>query len=229
MGPSDSTCWILIEGAAAGSRQDRESFARRYQPVIRAYLGARWRGAPHAAQIDDAVQEVFLECFRKGGVLERADPHRPGGFRAFLYAVARNVALRCETRAARRKERPPPSGVDLAGVESREEALSRVFDRAWARSLLREAFVFLERSAETGGELERRRVDLLRLHYEENLTIRAISARWNVDEKTLYREFARAKEEYRSALARVLSFHRPGAEADIERQCAELAAMMGAH
>ncbi|MBK8268830.1 MAG: hypothetical protein IPK83_11220 [Planctomycetes bacterium] len=40
---------------------------------------ARTRG-----DLDDAVQDVFLECFRPDGALDRLDVHRPGGFRAFL-------------------------------------------------------------------------------------------------------------------------------------------------
>ncbi len=40
-----STCWTVIQGAAAGRGDDRDQFARRYAPVVRAYLGARWRDA----------------------------------------------------------------------------------------------------------------------------------------------------------------------------------------
>ena len=43
MDPAGSTCWTVIQGAAAGSAADRQDFARRYTPVIRAYLAARWR------------------------------------------------------------------------------------------------------------------------------------------------------------------------------------------
>src|SRR5947207_730725 len=37
-----STCWTLIEGAAAGDADDRARFAELYMPVIRTYLEARW-------------------------------------------------------------------------------------------------------------------------------------------------------------------------------------------
>jgi hypothetical protein len=39
----ESTSWTMSEGAAAGSLAEREQFARRYAPVIAAYLAARWR------------------------------------------------------------------------------------------------------------------------------------------------------------------------------------------
>ena len=36
-------------------------------PVVRRYLGHRWRGERWADAIDDAVQEIFVELFREGG------------------------------------------------------------------------------------------------------------------------------------------------------------------
>src|SRR5690349_11127268 len=101
MDRADSTCWTVIQGAAAGSATDRDDFVRRYSPVIRAYLTARWQNSTYRQEIEDGVQEVFLESFRHGGILERANPVPPGGFRPFLYGVARNVALRMEARLAR--------------------------------------------------------------------------------------------------------------------------------
>jgi RNA polymerase sigma-70 factor (ECF subfamily) len=217
---------VLIEGAAAGNREDREEFARRYEPAVRAYLGARWNGTDHASDIDDAVQEVFLECFRTGGVLERADPDRPGGFRAFLYAVARNVALRLESRRARQMARQAGPGLDPDQIASRERTLSNVFDHAWARSRLREAFALLAENAHAEGESAERRVELLRMHFEQDLALREIARRWDVDEKALYREFDRAKREYRAALEAVVALCHSGTPGEIERECAELVGLV---
>jgi hypothetical protein len=66
----DSTCWTVIRAAAAGSPADREELARRYLDVVRAYLATRWRRSPVLGELGDAVQEVFVECFRRGGALE---------------------------------------------------------------------------------------------------------------------------------------------------------------
>jgi len=96
MSNSESTCWTVIQAAAAGNAEERGRFARHYERAIRAYLGARWRGSRLLPQVDDAVQEVFVECFKCGGVLDRADQKRSGGFRPFLYGVVRNVARRLE-------------------------------------------------------------------------------------------------------------------------------------
>ena len=43
---ADSTRWTVVRDAARGCAASRAEFARRYEPVIRAYLGARWRGTP---------------------------------------------------------------------------------------------------------------------------------------------------------------------------------------
>src|SRR5438270_804413 len=127
MGGSNSTCWTVIQAAAAGQSGPREEFARHYEPVVRAYLTARWPS--RGEDVDDAVQDVFLECFREGGALARVDPDRPGGFRAFLYGVARNVARRTETARARRLQREQTGELEQEPMED-EPSLSALFDRA---------------------------------------------------------------------------------------------------
>ena len=128
----DATCWTLVRDAAGGQPAARERFARVYLPVVRAYLAARWRGVAHPPDADDAAQDVFVECFRGGGVLDKIDAGRPGGFRAFLLGVARNVARRHEDR--RRPPDPLPAG--LVGDDT---GPAEAFDKAWARALLRQA------------------------------------------------------------------------------------------
>jgi RNA polymerase sigma-70 factor (ECF subfamily) len=226
MSPPATTCWTIIRGAAAGGAEDRDRFARRYAPVVRAYLAARWRSGVLLAEIDDGVQEVFVECFRAGGVLENADADRAGGFRPFFYGMVRNVALRIETRRARAREQQSPSGVDLEAVATSEEGLSRVFDRAWAKAILREAGEAQAERAQQAGEAATRRLELLRLRFHEGLPIREIARRWNADAAALHHEYARAREEFRAALVEVVAFHRPGSPAEVERECSELLALL---
>ena len=226
MGPADSnsTSWRMLDDAASGSREARARFADRYQPLVRAYLAARWKQSPRIADLDDAVQDVFVECLRAGGGLERVQAGRPGGFRAFLYGLVRNVALRFEQKRARGDA---PSIEDPDALAASEESLSRVFDRAWARSIMREAATRqAERAAEAGPEA-RRRVELLRLRFQEDLPIREIARRWDDDPTLLHREYAKARGEFRSALLHVLAEHHPGGEAELERECSELLALLG--
>jgi len=220
---SDATCWTVIQKAAAGDCDARESFARRYEPAVRAYLIARWRGLPFGDDVDDAVQEVFLDCFRTGGALARVDPERPGGFRAFLYGVVRNVALRSEANRGRNHPQASPSELDA--VEGREENLSDAFDRAWALSVMREAGSRQEERARDASDGARRRVELLRLRFEEEMPIREIARLWRADPADLHHEYATAREEFRAALLEVVAFHHPQAQEDVEREAAQLLAL----
>jgi RNA polymerase sigma-70 factor (ECF subfamily) len=214
----------VVRAAAAGDGAARDLFARRYAPVVRAYLAARWRRSPLLTQLDDAVQEAFLACLKPGGALDRLDPDRPGGFRPFLYGVVRHVALLFETRKAR--ERPPADVPDLDRLPADDPGLSHLFDRAWARALMREAAELQARRASERGEAALRRVELLRLRFHEGLPVRDIAARWGAGAAKLHHEYARAREEFREALRAVVAFHQPGTAAEIDRACAELLAAL---
>ncbi|MBN2490914.1 MAG: sigma-70 family RNA polymerase sigma factor [Planctomycetes bacterium] len=226
MSGTDSTCWTMIEAAATGAAGAREQFARSYAPVVRAYLAARWAGSPCLPDLDDAVQEVFVECLKSGGVLDRADPARAGGFRAFLYGAIRNVARRAEEGQAAGREGPFPSRCDPEQIPARERSLSSIFDRAWARAVTREAAARLaERAAERGGEAERR-AELLRLRYQEGLEIAEIARRWQAEPDSLHPKFTRARREFRRELLEVLRFHHPESPARIRQEYAELLALL---
>lgn len=213
----------MIGGAAAGDPADRAEFVRRYDPVVRSYLQARWGFSAHQQDLGDAVQEVFVDCFRSGGALERVEPDGHGGFRGFLYGVTRNIALRIETTKVRRPERQAPSGLDFEAIEQRERTLSRSFDRAWAQSVMREALAELQRNAEASGERAVQRCKLLRLRFQDGRPINAIAAEWEVEASLLYREFAKAKDEFREALVAVVSAQAPGAtRQEVEYECAQL-------
>jgi RNA polymerase sigma-70 factor (ECF subfamily) len=212
----------VIRGAALGSAADRETFARHYLPIVRAYLAARWRGSGWLRDIDDTVQNVFVECFRHGGALARIEPGR--GFRPFLYGIVRNVARRVET------DRPREVHADLADLDrlpDDDESQSRAFDRAWARGLLREAAALQEQHARQAGSEALRRVELLRLRFHDGLPIREVAGRWNVEPAVLHREYARARQEFRAALVEVIAFHHPGPSDEIEHECVGLLALLG--
>lgn len=222
----DTTCWFLVRDAASGQETARNEFASYYGPVVRAYLGRRWRSTGYLQYLDDAVQELFVEFFRDGGVLAKVDGERPGGFRALLYGVSRNIALRFETRYARRRHQTE-SRVELDGVERDEATLSRVFDRLWLRSLLRQAAAHQEARAQTFGPDAERRVELLQMLFRKEMSFREIADLWQVEVKSLYREAARAREEFKDALYEVVSFHNPGDPGEIERECKQLLALVG--
>ena len=80
-------------------------------------------------EVDEGTQEVFVECFKSGGVLDRVSKDRPKELRAFLYGVVRNVARLIERRWTTSREISPPTHVDLDDLERSEATLSQVFDR----------------------------------------------------------------------------------------------------
>jgi DNA-directed RNA polymerase specialized sigma24 family protein len=218
---SDSTRWTIIRGAAAGKPLDRAEFARRYAAIIRAYLGARWRQSPLLGELDDATQEAFLACFAADGPLAKADPDRPGGFRAYLYGIVRNVARGFERKWAQRRERPTGGSVDLEAFEGDDAPLSQVFDRAWAASLLRQAAARQARNAE-GDERAKRRVELLRLRFRQDLPIRDIARLWGEPAARVHEEYRTARGEFLAALQEVVAEHQSGTPAEIEAECARL-------
>lgn len=215
MSTPETTCWTVIRAAAAGSRDDRDELARRYLGVVRAYLVDRWRGSALRDELDDAVQDVFVECFRQGGALEAAGGGRVPSFRAFLYGVVRNVARRFEGRPVRTAGAPME-------VEAGEESLSRLFEKAWARSIMAEAARLQRRRADGGGDDAVRRIELLRLRFEDNLPIRTIAERWGVDAAGLHHAYALARKEFKEALLEVVAFHHPGTAAEVNREAASL-------
>jgi RNA polymerase sigma-70 factor (ECF subfamily) len=216
---TDPTCWTLIREAAAGDRTARERFARVYRPVVAAYLGARWQ---RNGSVDDATQDVFVECFRGGGLLAKADPDR-GEFRGFLLAAVRNVARRQEDRPHRGRLQPIP--VDLPADDT---GPAEAFDRAWARALLREAARVQDETAKQSGSAAVRRVHLLRLRFHERMPIRDIATHWGEDAAKLHHEYATAREEFHAALRTVVAFHYPGrSPGDVNRACERLLQLLG--
>src|SRR5262249_20570614 len=149
------------------------------------------------------------------------------GFRAFLYGVVRNVALRLETARARDQKHRPADGVELENVAGDETSLSLVFDRAWAKAILREAAARQTATAGQAREAAQKRVELLRLRFQEGLPIRDIAQRWQVDAAVLHHEYAKARQEFKAALLEVVAFHHPGPPAAAEQECANLLALLG--
>lgn len=202
---------------------DKESFAQRYGPVLRAYLAARWRLPTDHERVEDATQEIFLQCFKKGGALERAEPGKGGGFRAFIYGVARNIATMAERSYHRRRDSGALSkdAVEWAELEADEPSLSQVFDKAWAVMVTREARDLMARRAK--DDSARRRLAALELRYQEHKPPREIADHIGQDVTQVYELLRRARQEYRVALLEIMAAYHPHAgEQELEERCVEL-------
>lgn len=211
--------WSLVARAAAGDRAARSLFCRSYLAVVGEFLEARWRGTRLASEVDDAVQEVFVECLREDGALAVADARR-GDLRGFLHGVSRNVAARFEERGRRRQA----DGATLAleEIQAREASLSVLFDRAWARSVLQLAGERQRALAAAGDGGMRERVELLELRFGQGLAIRDIAAARGVDAEAVHRAYARAREEFRACLRAVVAEQAVRSEGDLEREVERL-------
>ena len=213
----ESTSWDVIEGAASGDQADREEFVRCYEPAVREHLELRWHGSPLIAELEDALDEVFLECFRTGGALELVEAARRGGFRAFFFGVIRNVARRHEQALTRRRELPPPTGFTVDAQRASDTSLSRALDRAWAKAVLKRADARYRQEEQARGSGGERRAELLRLRFEEGLSIRAIAEQWNEDAAKLHQDYRRARRQFRRYLEEELSLHGQQSEDDAAR------------
>jgi RNA polymerase sigma-70 factor (ECF subfamily) len=125
------------------------------------------------------------------------------------------VARRFESRRA-------PAAALPSDLVSSEESQSRLFDRTWARSLMVEAAGLQRRRAQERGGESVRRVELLRLRFEENLPIRAIAERWATDPARLHHAYAQARQEFKAALMEVVAFHHPGTPVEVEEEATGL-------
>jgi DNA-directed RNA polymerase specialized sigma24 family protein len=183
--------------------------------VIRGFLEARWRRRVLDLETDDAVQEVFLECLKPGGVLDRADPAR-GDFRGLLFGVTRNVAQRYEERALERGQvRPDDDWLrDTAADQAGQETL---FDRNWARALLRLSRRRHRALALADGEAGKRRIEILERRFGDDQAIRDIAASWGVPAQEVHRAYRKARGEFYGCLRQVVAHHAaPGTDVDSE-------------
>jgi RNA polymerase sigma-70 factor (ECF subfamily) len=217
-----ATCWDIVRRAADGDAEARSSFGRAYLPLVRSMLASRWSGTALESDVDDAAQDVFVECFRTSGPLSRAAAER-GDFRGFLFAIVRNVALRVEERARERV----PNAVGLDEVRSRDEQLSQFFDREWAQMVMREAGGLMQARATASGAGARMRVELLRLRFAEDLPIRDIAAQWEMDADAVHRSYAKARDEFKSCLREVVSRLAVRGDDAIEAECRHLIGLLG--
>lgn len=224
--PAD-TCWTVLRAAASGDTAARSTFARSYAGPIRAYLQRRWQGQTLLLEIEDATQEAFVESLKPGGALDSAAPHR-GDFRSLLYGVVRNVARRFEERAAKANERRSGQSVFLDDLPHQAEALSQVFDRAWARSLLCEAVLHHQQESEQGGTDARRRFRVMRMRHDEGLAIREIARTLGVpDVATIHNDYRQARRVFAAHLRLVVGRHTGTEGSAVDRECRRLTELLG--
>lgn len=163
-----------------------------------------------------------MECLKEEGPLRRAERDR-GDFRGYLYGVVRNVARRFEEKQRRQPPKQDGGTGVLAELPNDEESLSRLFDRSWARGMMKQAAERQRELASGKGDEARQRIRLLQERFHTGLAIREIASNWNKDAAYLHRQYAKARTEFRDSLMDVLAFHHPRANKDeLDRECQQL-------
>lgn len=213
----DLTSWSLIHRAAVGKGASRERFARRYSGVIQGYFAARWRLPIAHEHVQDASQDVFVDCFKPGGALTHADAKK-GQFRRFLYGVCKHIAISIERRLVRRTEH----AVSHADRVDSDPSLSQSFDRAWARAIVKDAAA-LARERARGHETRTMGLLVMELRVAHDLPPREIAVRLGRGVHEIYELLRRAKLDLRAAFLEILAEHNPGAsEGALKRRCLEI-------
>lgn len=219
--PQD-TCWTVVRAATNGDRTARSTFGKFYQGTIRGFFRTRWHTGVLRTDIDDAVQEVFVECLKPGGVLDRADPER-GDFRGLLFGVSRNVARRFEERARGRLQ--PEDSSWLRKLASDEAGQETHFDRDWARTLIQQGRRRQRELAMADGESGRQRLELLQRRFQNDEAIRDIATRWGLPAPRVHQIYRNAREEFYRCLREVVGRHAPHG-ADLDAECRRLLALL---
>ncbi|MFT4513484.1 MAG: DNA-directed RNA polymerase specialized sigma24 family protein [Planctomycetota bacterium] len=222
----NETCWTVLRAAAGGDRGARSEFARSYANIIKVYLRHRWSGNPLLGDVDDAAQEAFVEAFKPNGFIERADPAQ-GDFRGLLYGVVRNVARRFEQHAANASERHADETVYLDGLPHDALALSKVFDRSWAQSLMREAVDHHEQASSTDA-VAKRRFRVLSMRHNDVMPIREIAAALGeLDVAMIHNDYRQARRAFTAHLRLVVARHTGVIESEIDEECKRLFDLLG--
>ena len=93
-------------------------------------------------------KKSLVECFRDNSPLKRVGKDITTSFRAYLFGLVRNSARNFEKRLAVPRHQP---GASLSDVEiaADDPSLSVVFDRAWARMIIKQAGEKPSRERET--------------------------------------------------------------------------------
>ena len=170
----------LVVACVAGEEDARERLYARHAGCVMAYL---LRSGFVRSDADDLLQETFLNAFRSLGTF---DPQR-GSFRAWVGAIARNVARR---QWARRRE------AERYAPELAEEMLPGDSESADAPQANEEMELLRAGIRSLPGELRR----VLELRYVESLTTRSIAKATDLPESTVR---LRLEEAYELLQARL--------------------------
>lgn len=207
--PADAD-WQLARAAATGDEEARTQFWNRHVRAVHLWLWFRWRHSSLRGFVDDATQEVFLECFRPGGALAHLEVDKAAhGVVAFLRGVVRNVAHRLERTQQRQlaHRRQLREAMPMQPANG-DDAAERI-DTAWQHGQVAAALSRLDRE-EAGASPHSLRA-FLKAHFEDGLPVHTIAAAWQMKPEHVHELRRRACRRFRDCLLRVMREDRHGA------------------
>lgn len=203
MHPTMEADWLEAQAAAAGDEQARNSFWNRHVRAVRMWLWFRWSHRSLRSFVEDAAQEVFLECFRPGGALAHMDARKAQhGVVAFLRGIVRNVAHRIERTQARDFEHRRRLAVAAATPAPADAGAAEQIDRAWEHDRVMAALALLDQEDPPDGMRHTLR-EFLHAHFEDGLPVRKIAAAWQEKPEHVHELRRRACRRFRECLHRV--------------------------
>lgn len=189
-----TTMWTRLRCAGQRDESAAQALVASYRPPLLRYF----RGRGHeGADAEDLVQEVFVRLFSHD-LLNRADRSK-GRFRAYLVAIAKNVALNHLERERAKRRGGHLQRVPLESTpEPSAPAVDVQFDACWCRSLIQMALDQLRKD-------NPRQYEVMRLHLEEELTQKELGVRIGRTAEQVRTDIHRARRRLIEAIKREIA------------------------
>jgi RNA polymerase sigma-70 factor (ECF subfamily) len=207
-GSFPTTHWSLVLGAGhrAGpeARDALATLCRAYWYPIYAFIRRKGHDDPEDAQ--DLTQAYFARLLEKG-VIAAAD-RRKGRFRAFLRTDCQHFLIDQYRRRRAREGETLPVSIDTRDAEGRYRfepadgtTPDRLFDRAWAMTLLDRVLDLLAREyAETGRQEVFDRFKVVLTQGKGAVPAATLAAQLGMTEGAVHVAVHRLKKRYRAIL-----------------------------
>jgi RNA polymerase sigma factor (sigma-70 family) len=157
-------------------------------------LALKFPDAQHQGQLDDIVQEVLTDILSKPTVLTRAHQQHGGHFRYYLMRVAYNAGRNARRRLRTRQTQPLVDDQAQAADDDPD------IDRAWATSILEQAWQDLHGWAEQ-GLLSDEAMLIAQRHLGGGEPLRQIADDLTLSLTTCHRRLAQARTLLQQAVA----------------------------
>lgn len=216
-GTFPSTHWSLINKAGSpgspGARAALAELCSAYWYPIYAFIRRKGNGPDQAL---DLTQDYFAHLLEKGtlekGTIASADPSK-GRFRALLRTDCKHFLIDRFRRTTARSGRLPTVSIDGHGAENRyrfesADALTpdRLFDRAWALTLLDRVLDLLAREYDAKGHSELfGHLKIILTEGKGAVAAATLAAQLGMSKPAVYMAARRLRERYREILQEQLA------------------------